>query len=55
VVDDLVRAGFGRENISLVAADRDKVYSTYVDSTGTTRDAVTHDVVSRGRGPRRLH
>lgn len=47
VVDDLVRAGFGREHISLVAADRDQVYSPYVDSMGNPRDAVTYDVASR--------
>jgi len=34
VVDDLVRAGFGRENISLVAADREGVYSPYVAGDG---------------------
>lgn len=45
VVDDLVRAGFGRENISLVAADRQAVYAPYVDNTTATGDGVTRDIV----------
>lgn len=47
VVDDLVRAGFGRENISLVAADQEQVYTPYVDGMGNPRDAVTYTAASR--------
>lgn len=46
VVDDLVRAGFGRENISLVAADQEGLYSPYVadDGDAGARDVVVRDV-----------
>lgn len=47
VVDDLVRAGFGREHISLVAADQNQVYTPYVDRMGNPRDAVTYTAASR--------
>lgn len=47
VVDDLVRAGFGRENVSLVAADQEQLYSSYVEGTAVPRDRVTRDVVSQ--------
>ncbi len=51
---DLVRAGLAARLSVCCGADRDKVYSTYVDSTGTTLDAVTHDV-GGGTWTARLH
>lgn len=52
VVDDLERAEFGRENISLMAADRDKVYADYLDnpseSDGITREVVVRDIDNDG-------
>jgi hypothetical protein len=45
VVDDLVRAEFGRENISLVAADQQKVYTPYVDRAAAPSDGLTREVV----------
>jgi hypothetical protein len=50
VVDDLVRAGFGRENISLVAADAERVYSPYVDRDLDGNSTVTGDVVTSTAG-----
>jgi hypothetical protein len=47
VVDDLVRAGFGRENISLIAADRENVYSPYVGRDIDGNGVVIGDEVRR--------
>lgn len=47
VVDDLVRAGFGRDHISLVAADQQKVYTPYMERTAIADDGLTRDVVVR--------
>jgi hypothetical protein len=52
VVDDLVRAGFGRENISLVAADSERAYSPYVDRAGDSviREVSDGSEVAEGAG-----
>lgn len=47
VVDDLVRAGFGRDHISLVAADQQKVYTPYVGRAPLADDGLTREVVVR--------
>jgi hypothetical protein len=46
VVDDLVNAGFGREHISLVAADKDQVYAPYVGRDLDGNGVVTDDEVA---------
>jgi hypothetical protein len=46
VVDDLVAAGFGREHISLVAADQDQVYAPYVGRDIDGNGIVTDDEVA---------